>query len=80
MKMLEKGIRVNCVAPGPVWTPLIAASYSKDELNLFGDEPPMTRPAQPRELAPAFVYLASGRSSSYVNGEILAVTGDLITA
>jgi len=80
VKMLEKGIRVNCVAPGPVWTPLIVSSYPKEEINQFGEDPPMTRPAQPRELAPAFVFLASGKTSSYVSGEILAVTGDLITA
>ncbi|CAF3756211.1 unnamed protein product [Rotaria sordida] len=79
-KMLEKGIRVNCVAPGPVWTPLIVASFSKEKISQFGANSPTTRPAQPRELAPAFVFLASGRDSSYVSGEILAVTGGRITA
>lgn len=78
--MLEKGIRVNCVAPGPVWTPLIVSSYSQNEMNQFGEKSPMERPAQPRELAPTFVYLASGKTSSYVTGEILAVTGGMITA
>ncbi|CAF4720796.1 unnamed protein product [Rotaria sp. Silwood1] len=79
-KMLEKGIRVNCVAPGPVWTPLIVSSFPKEKIAQFGANSPMKRPAQPRELASAFVYLASGRDSSYVSGEILAVTGGHITA
>ncbi|CAF1100617.1 unnamed protein product [Adineta steineri] len=79
-KMLEKGIRVNCVAPGPVWTPLIVTSYSKEKSSQFGANSPMKRPAQPRELAPAFVFLANGKESTYITGEILSVTGGRITA
>jgi NAD(P)-dependent dehydrogenase (short-subunit alcohol dehydrogenase family) len=71
---IEQGIRVNCVAPGPVWTPLIAQSFEGKKLKEFGKKSPMKRPAQPAELAPAYVFLASAESS-YVNGEILGVTG-----
>jgi NAD(P)-dependent dehydrogenase (short-subunit alcohol dehydrogenase family) len=71
---IENGVRVNCVAPGPVWTPLIAQSFEGDKLENFGQQSPMKRPAQPGELAPAYVFLASPESS-YVNGEILGVTG-----
>lgn len=78
--MLEKGIRVNCVAPGPVWTPLIAQSFDKEKISEFAVDSPMKRPAQPRELAPVFVFLASGQESSYVSGAIFAVTGARITA
>ena len=69
-----KGIRVNCVAPGPVWTPLIVQSFSAEKSSQFGAKAPMQRPAQPKELAPAFVFLAC-EESSYVNGEVLGVTG-----
>jgi NAD(P)-dependent dehydrogenase (short-subunit alcohol dehydrogenase family) len=71
---IEQGVRVNCVAPGPVWTPLIAQSFEGEKLEEFGKKSPMKRPAQPAELAPAYVFLASGESS-YVNGEVLGVTG-----
>lgn len=71
---IERGIRVNCVAPGPVWTPLIVQSFEGKELTEFGKDSPMERPAQPVELAPAFVFLASDEAS-YVNGEVLGVTG-----
>ena len=71
---IEQGVRVNCVAPGPVWTPLIAQSFHGEKLTEFGKKSPMQRPAQPAELAPAYVFLASGESS-YVNGEVLGVTG-----
>jgi hypothetical protein len=71
---IEDGVRVNCVAPGPVWTPLIAQSFEGDKLKNFGKDSPMGRPAQPRELAPAYVFLASSESN-YVNGEVLGVTG-----
>ncbi|HKU40202.1 MAG TPA: SDR family oxidoreductase [Polyangiales bacterium] len=70
----HKGIRVNCVAPGPVWTPLIPQSYEGEKLENFGKQSPMQRPAQPAELAPAYVFLASSEAS-YVNGEVLGVTG-----
>jgi NAD(P)-dependent dehydrogenase (short-subunit alcohol dehydrogenase family) len=71
---IEKGIRVNAVAPGPVWTPLIAQSFEGDRLRQFGMQSPMKRPAQPAELAPAYVFLASDEAR-FVNGEILGVTG-----
>jgi hypothetical protein len=72
--LAEKGIRVNCVAPGPVWTPLIPASMSGDKVAKFGESYPMKRPAQPVELASAYVMLAEPMSS-YVSGATIAVTG-----
>jgi NAD(P)-dependent dehydrogenase (short-subunit alcohol dehydrogenase family) len=72
--LIKRGIRVNCVAPGPVWTPLIVQSFPAEKSAKFGDDSPMERPAQPAELAPAFVFLASDESR-YVNGEVLGVTG-----
>jgi NAD(P)-dependent dehydrogenase (short-subunit alcohol dehydrogenase family) len=74
LELIERGIRVNCVAPGPVWTPLIAQSFPPDKVAKFGADSPMKRPAQPAELAGAFVFLAS-EEASYVNGEVLGVTG-----
>ncbi|MBX3234033.1 MAG: glucose 1-dehydrogenase [Labilithrix sp.] len=71
---IERGIRVNCVAPGPVWTPIIVQSFEKEKIADFGSRSVMKRPAQPAELAPAFVFLASDEAS-YVNGEVLGVTG-----
>jgi len=73
----EKGIRVNCVAPGPVWTPLNPADEgaSAEQVSEFGKKTPLGRPAQPEELAPAYVFLASDADSSYITGEILAVMG-----
>jgi NAD(P)-dependent dehydrogenase (short-subunit alcohol dehydrogenase family) len=71
---IEKGIRVNAIAPGPVWTPLIAQSFEGDKLRNFGLQSPMKRPAQPAELAPAYVFLASDEAR-FVSGEILGVTG-----
>lgn len=73
-EVIQQGIRVNSVAPGPVWTPLIPASMSAEQAARFGGTSPTGRPAQPAELAPAFVFLAS-QESSFVNGEILGVTG-----
>ncbi|CAN5891205.1 SDR family oxidoreductase [soil metagenome] len=74
-EVIKKGIRANCVAPGPVWTPLIAQSFDKAKIDEFGKtQSPMKRPAQPAELAPAYVFLASN-DASYVNGEVLGVTG-----
>jgi len=72
--LIERGIRVNCVAPGPVWTPLVVASFSKEKNEQFGKGYPMERPAQPAELAPAYVFLASDESR-YIVGEVLGVTG-----
>lgn len=77
--VIDKGIRVNAVAPGPVWTPLIPASFSSDEVATFGKVTPMNRPAQPYELAPTYVYLASD-DSSFVTGQVLHVNGGQITA
>jgi len=73
-QLIEKGIRVNGVAPGPIWTPLQPASVPNEKLEEFGSQAPMGRPGQPAELAPAFVFLAS-QESSYVTGETIAVTG-----
>jgi NAD(P)-dependent dehydrogenase (short-subunit alcohol dehydrogenase family) len=72
--LVERGIRVNAVAPGPVWTPLIPQSFKGDKVRSFGEDNPMGRPAQPAELAPAYVFLAS-EDSSFITGEVLAVTG-----
>ena len=71
---IEKGIRVNAVAPGPVWTPLIPSTMPPEQVEKFGKDSPMKRPAQPAELAPAYVFLASDEAS-YISGEILGVTG-----
>jgi len=70
----EKGIRVNCVAPGPIWTPLIPSTMPLEKVNSFGKDVPMKRPGQPAELAAAFVLLASN-DSSYITGSTVQVTG-----
>lgn len=72
--LAEKGIRANTVAPGPVWTPLIPASMPAEKVRHFGEQVPMKRPAQPCEIAPVYVLLASDESS-YVSGATVAVTG-----
>ncbi|MCM2677051.1 SDR family oxidoreductase [Alkalicoccobacillus plakortidis] len=72
--LVEKGIRVNGVAPGPIWTPLIPASFPAADVAQFGDQSPMKRAGQPAELAPAYVYLASD-DSSYVSGQMMHVNG-----
>ena len=71
---IEHGIRVNAVAPGPVWTPLIPATMPEDKVEEFGRGVADQRAGQPAELAPAYVFLAS-QESSYVNGEVIGVTG-----
>jgi NAD(P)-dependent dehydrogenase (short-subunit alcohol dehydrogenase family) len=73
-ELAEKGIRVNGVAPGPVWTPLIAMSFPSEQVAHFGEDSSLKRPAQPAELAPIYVFLAS-QESSYLVGEIVGVTG-----
>ena len=73
--LVEKGIRVNCVAPGPVWTPLNPADVEAEKVAEFGAKVPMKRPAQPEEVAPAYVFLAAPACSSYISGEILPVLG-----
>jgi NAD(P)-dependent dehydrogenase (short-subunit alcohol dehydrogenase family) len=72
--LAEKGIRANCVAPGPIWTPLIPSTMPAEKVQSFGEQVPMKRPGQPRELAPVYVMLASDESS-YVSGATIAVTG-----
>ena len=72
--LADKGIRVNSVAPGPIWTPLIPSTMPPDEVESFGDETPMKRPGQPKEVAPVFVMLASDEAS-YISGARIAVTG-----
>ncbi|MFF2888654.1 SDR family oxidoreductase [Paenibacillus sp. NPDC057967] len=78
LQLVEKGIRVNAVAPGPIWTPLIVSSYSADYVKTFGLETPMKRAGQPFELAPAYIYLASD-DSSFVTGQVLHVNGGIMT-
>lgn len=73
-QLIERGIRVNGVAPGPVWTPLIPASFSEEDVAKFGADNPMKRPAQPCEIAPAYVFLASD-DASYINGQFIHVNG-----
>jgi NAD(P)-dependent dehydrogenase (short-subunit alcohol dehydrogenase family) len=75
--LLPKNIRVNAVAPGPVWTPLNPsdAGETPDKVAHFGEDSPMGRPAQPEELAPAYVFLASNADSSYITGIVLQVMG-----
>ena len=78
--LVERGIRVNCVAPGPVWTPLNPSDKKAEDVAQFGADTPMKRPAQPEEIAPAFVYFASEINSSYVTGEVLTLLGGETTA
>jgi hypothetical protein len=72
----EDGVRVNSVAPGPIWTPLIPATMPEEKVESFGEQTPMGRVGQPAELAPAFVFLAS-QEASYITGEVIGVTGGL---
>ena len=78
--LIEQGIRVNCVAPGPVWTPLNPSDKRGKDVARFGADTPLKRPAQPEEIAPAFVYFASEINSSYVTGEVLTLLGGETTA
>ena len=73
--LIGKGIRVNAVAPGPVWTPLNPSDKEAEDVSVFGAKTPMKRPAQPEEIAPAYVFLASPQCSSYITGEILPIVG-----
>lgn len=72
--LVEKGIRVNGVAPGPIWTPLIPATFPAEHVSKFGSDVPMKRPGQPMEVAPAYVFLAASESS-YITGQIIHVNG-----
>lgn len=74
MSLVKQGIRVNSVAPGPIWTPLIPATFDEEKVASFGKDVPMQRPGQPDELAPAYVFLASN-DSSYMSGQTLHING-----
>src|SRR3954453_1987157 len=78
--LVEKKIRVNCVAPGPVWTPLNVADKEADKAGKHGEDKPLKRPAQPEEVAPAFVFFAAEADSSYITGEVLTLLGGETTA
>lgn len=73
--LAERKIRVNCVSPGPVWTPLNVADKDPEEVATHGADTPMKRPGQPEEIAPAFVFFASNADSSYISGEVLTILG-----
>jgi NAD(P)-dependent dehydrogenase (short-subunit alcohol dehydrogenase family) len=75
--MLEKGIRVNGVAPGPIWTPFIPDAFEGDDVSNFGKQVPMGRPGQPNEVAPSFVFLAS-EDASYIAGQVLHPNGGVV--
>lgn len=75
--LVKKGIRVNGVAPGPIWTPLIPSTFPPDEVESFGQQVPMGRPGQPEEVAPSYVFLASN-DSSYISGQIIHPNGGTI--
>jgi NAD(P)-dependent dehydrogenase (short-subunit alcohol dehydrogenase family) len=76
-QLIDKGIRVNAVAPGPVWTPLNPADTGlpAEEVAVFGEQTPFGRPAQPEEIAPAYVFLASEADSSFISGIVLPILG-----
>ena len=73
--LADRGIRVNTVAPGPVWTPLIPATFDDEQVKDFGKQVPLGRPAQPDELAPSYVFFASATMSSYYTGQTLLAAG-----
>lgn len=73
--LVQKSIRVNCVAPGPVWTPLIPSTFPPEKVENFGKQVPYQRPAHPDELAPTYVFLAANQLSSYYTGEVIAALG-----
>ena len=78
--LIDRKIRVNCVSPGPVWTPLNPSDKPAAKVATFGADTPMKRPAQPEEIAPAFVFFASNADSSYITGEVLTLLGGETTA
>lgn len=77
LSLASRGIRVNAVAPGPIWTPLIPSTFTADQVATFGSDTPMGRAGQPHELAPAYVYLASD-DSTYVSGQTIHVNGGTV--
>jgi NAD(P)-dependent dehydrogenase (short-subunit alcohol dehydrogenase family) len=79
MQLVDKGIRVNAVAPGPIWTPLIPASFDPEKMSEFGADTPMKRPGQPDEVAPCYVFLAS-EDASYISGQVMHPNGGEIVA
>jgi NAD(P)-dependent dehydrogenase (short-subunit alcohol dehydrogenase family) len=78
--LVSRGIRVNCVAPGPIWTPLNVADKKAEDVAEFGADTPMERPGQPEEVAPSYVFFASEADSSYITGEVLTLLGGETTA
>jgi NAD(P)-dependent dehydrogenase (short-subunit alcohol dehydrogenase family) len=78
--LVDKKIRVNAVAPGPVWTPLNTAAKPPEDVMKFGEDTPMGRPGQPEEMAPVYVFLASNADSSYITGEVITLLGGNVTA
>ena len=74
----QRGIRVNAVAPGPIWTPLIPASFDDESTAKHGQKAPMGRPGQPDEVAPCYIFLASDQDSSYLNGQVLHPNGGTV--
>lgn len=77
LSLIKRNIRVNAVAPGPIWTPLIPASFSEEHVGKFGGKTPIGRPGQPVEVAPAYVYLASDESS-YMSGQVIHINGGVM--
>ena len=75
--LAKKGIRVNAVAPGPIWTPLIPSSFPKEEVETFGSDVPLGRPGQPEEVAPSYIFLASD-DASYMTGQVLHPNGGTV--
>ncbi len=78
--LVERKIRVNCVAPGPIWTPLQPVAKPAEQVATHGQKTPMNRPGQPEEVAPAYVFFASEADSSYITGEVLTLLGGQTTA
>jgi NAD(P)-dependent dehydrogenase (short-subunit alcohol dehydrogenase family) len=76
--LIQRKIRVNAVAPGPVWTPLIPASFDREKVSKFGEQVPLKRAGQPEEIAPSYVFLASALDSSYMTGQVLHPNGGVI--
>lgn len=76
LQLVNRGIRVNGVAPGPIWTPLIPASFDEVEVSQFGNQVPMQRAGQPCEVGPSYVFLASNAFSSYYTGQVLHPNGN----